>query len=143
MHLSERYAEGEISIDEALQTVNSYHGLTKHCNGYNFRRWIEENIVFSHQSSPEGKSSMSRLKANKPRDHPGKARKFYDIVPRDDGLVDVYLAPDVQTHDTNLGIREYDISVRAVLGVVPWPELEADIRLRYDDWCASAAVIDL
>ena len=55
MHLSERYAEGEISIDEALQAVNSYHGLTKHCNGYNLRRWIEENIVFSHQSSPEGK----------------------------------------------------------------------------------------
>lgn len=86
---------------------------------------------------------MSRFKANKPRDHPGKARKFYDIVPHDDGLVDVYLAPDVQTYDTNLGIREYDISVRAVLGVVPWPELEADIRLRYDDWCASAAAIDL
>lgn len=55
MHLSERYAEGEIRIDEALQAVNSYHGLTKHCNGYNLRRWIEENIVFSHQSSPEGK----------------------------------------------------------------------------------------
>ena len=47
---------------------------------------------------------MSRFNANKPRDHPVKARKFYDIVPRDDGLVDVYLAPDVQTYDTNLGL---------------------------------------
>lgn len=63
MHLSERYAEGEISIDEALQTVNSYHGLTKHCNGYNFRRWIEENIVFSHQSSPEGKIIYEQIQS--------------------------------------------------------------------------------
>lgn len=44
---------------------------------------------------------------------------------------------------SNLGIREYDISVRVVLGVVPWPELEADIRQRYNSWCECGEVIDL
>lgn len=28
--------------------------MTKHCNGYNLRRWIEENIVFVRGGQTEG-----------------------------------------------------------------------------------------
>lgn len=53
-HETELYALGVIDLDSALQTVRSYMGMTEHCNGYNLRRWIEENIVFSRSESPEG-----------------------------------------------------------------------------------------
>lgn len=87
---------------------------------------------------------MDRLPGdtNSPRDHPG-GKKHYTIVPCDDGLVDVYLSPDVRAYDTDLGIKEYDVSVRLVRGVVPWPEMEDDIRARYEAWCESGEVIDL
>lgn len=45
-HIAELYGQGAISFDRALDTVRSYIGMTKHCNGYNMRRWIEDNIVF-------------------------------------------------------------------------------------------------
>lgn len=77
------------------------------------------------------------------RDPPTHDRRFYAIEQMDDGTVDVYLAPVVCTYETDLGIREYDISVRVVRGVVPWPEIEDDIRARYDSWCESGTVIDL
>ncbi len=49
------YAEGKISFDKALSTLNSYWGMTEHCNGYNLQRWISENIVFIRgEKSPEG-----------------------------------------------------------------------------------------
>ena len=88
---------------------------------------------------------MNRLldETNLPRDHPLRGRKFYSIEPRDDGLVDVYLAPVVCVYDTGLGIREYDMTVRIVRGIEPWPELEDDIRARYDSWCESGEEIDL
>ena len=79
-----------------------------------------------------------------PRDHPsGQGRKFYAIEEQPDGTVDVYLSPVVCVYDTDLGIREYDISVRVVRGVVPWDGLEDDIRARFDSWCESGEVIDL
>ena len=87
---------------------------------------------------------MSRYnKTNSPRDHPIGGRRFYCIEQREDGLVDVYLAPDVCVYDTDLGIREYDVSVRVVRGVVPWPEMEQDVRQRYKNWCEAGEVIDL
>ena len=85
-------------------------------------------------------SRLPRRKTNAPRDHP---RQFYSIVEREDGLVDVYLSPDVAVYDTDMGVKEYDISVIAVRGVEPWPGLEDDIRMRYDAWCESGEVIDL
>lgn len=88
---------------------------------------------------------MNRLlgDTNSPRDHPRKKRRFYAIEPQSDGTVDVYLSPVVCVYDTGLGVREYDISVRVVRGVVPWPEMEEDIRTRYEAWCESGEVIDL
>ena len=79
---------------------------------------------------------------NAPRDHP-RGKRFYEIVPGDGGTVDVYLRPEVTTYDTDLGVREYDMRVRVVRGVVPWDGLEDDIRARYEAWCAEAEVIDL
>jgi hypothetical protein len=90
-----------------------------------------------------GMVNMSRSPhrdTNAPRDHP---RRFYSIIEREDGLVDVYLAPEVTAYDTDVGIREYDISVIAVCGVVPWPGLEEDVRKRFDAWCESGEEIYL
>lgn len=70
-------------------------------------------------------------------------RHFYALDPQEDGTVDVYLAPVICVYETDLGVREYDISVRIVRGVVPWPEIEDDIRARFDAWCESGEVIDL
>lgn len=78
---------------------------------------------------------------NKARDHP--ERKFYCIEPQDDGTVDVYLAPALQVYETDIGIREYDISVKVVRGVEPWPGLEDDVRARYEAWCESGEGINL
>lgn len=75
-----------------------------------------------------------------PHDH---GRRFYAIEPQMNGTVDVYIAPVICVYETDLGVREYDISVRIVRGVVPWPEIEDDIRARYDAWCESGEVIDL
>lgn len=76
-----------------------------------------------------------------PRDEP-RGRTFYEIIPNDDGTVDVYLAPDVTTYDAG-GIKEYDIQVRVVRGIVPYDHIEDDIRARYLAWCDSAEVINL
>lgn len=84
---------------------------------------------------------MSRADSgNAPRDHP---KKFYEIVPTGDGTVDVFLRPEVTVYDTDTGVKEYDVRVRVVRGVVPWDGLEDDIRARFDAWCNSAEVIDL
>lgn len=76
-----------------------------------------------------------------PRDHP-RGRIFYEIVP-DGDTVDVYLRPEITIYDTDAGVREYDVRVRVMRGVVPWDGLEDDIRTRFDAWCAEAEVIDL
>lgn len=80
---------------------------------------------------------------NMPRDHPAHGRSHYSIVPQVDGTVDVYLCPDVHVYDTDMGIREHDVTVRLVRGIVPWDGLEDDIRARYDAWCESGEVISL
>ena len=49
-HVAKLYADGIIDLDHALQTVNSYFGMTKHCNGANLCRWIEENYVLCRKS---------------------------------------------------------------------------------------------
>ena len=85
-------------------------------------------------------SKSPRRETNAPRDHPGW---FYHIEETEGGLVDVYLDPCLTVYETDIGIREYDISVRVVRGVVPWKGMEDDIRMRYDAWCESAEVIDL
>lgn len=133
-HIAERYALGQIDFDDALQTVRSYHGMTENCNGYNLRRWIEENIVFQRKEKPD----MSEVRS---RDAP-KPRRFYSIEENEDGTVDVYLAPNGTIYRTDEGV-EYDVDLRVVRGVEPWEGLEEDIRARYDAWCESGEVIDL
>ncbi len=76
-----------------------------------------------------------------PRDHP--RGKFYEIVPCDNGTVDVYLRPEVTVYDTGAGVREYDVRVRVVRGVVPWNGLEDDIRARFDAWCEIGEEINM
>lgn len=80
-------------------------------------------------------------RSSSPRDRPKK--KHYTIVPNDDGLVDVYLCPDVRVYETDIGINEFDVSVRVVRGVVPWIGIEEDIRARFAAWCESGEVINL
>lgn len=131
-HVAELYALGLVDLDAALQTVNSYHGMTKHCNGYNLRRWIEDNITFQRREE-------SVMNDTNPRDGP---KRFYNLSENEDGTVDVYLAPDVTVYHTDEG-TEYDVKLRVVRGIVPWPGLEDDIRARYQAWCESGEVIDL
>lgn len=48
-HVAEMYELGAIDLQSALDTVSSYHGLTRHKNGYNLRRWIEENVILQRK----------------------------------------------------------------------------------------------
>lgn len=53
-HIADLYAQGVIGLDRALETTRCYIGMTKNINGYNLRRWIEDNIVFVRGGQPEG-----------------------------------------------------------------------------------------
>lgn len=74
---------------------------------------------------------------------PASGRRFYHIIDNDDGTVDVFLNPVLKEYRTEDGLREYDIEVLAVRGVVPWDGLEEDIRARFEDWCKSGEKIYL
>ena len=96
--------------------------------------WAEVN---SAAVSPGGDVSPVR------QDGHDTGKRFYTVVERGDGTVDVYLNPDARFYNTDLGVREYDITVRIVRGVVPWDGIEDDIRARYDAWCETAEVVNL
>lgn len=85
------------------------------------------------------------MKNARARDRPARKirKKFYSIDPQADGTVDVYLIPEGLVYPTDDGIREYDVTVLAVRGVVPWDGLESDIRKRYSAWCESADPMDI
>lgn len=74
---------------------------------------------------------------------PIMGRRFYMIVPQDNGTVDVYLRPHVIPMSTSNGAVDYDVEIRVVRGVVPWDHLEDDVRRRYEAWCESAETIYL
>lgn len=74
------------------------------------------------------------------RDRPF-TKRFYAIELNDDGTVDVYLIPSGIVYETETGIKEYDIDVRVVRGVVPWAGIEEDIRARFNAWCESGEAI--
>lgn len=98
----------------------------------------------TRHEQPEDDSMKDRRNLYNPRDRPReRGRRFYAIEEQPDGTVDVYLSPVVCVYDTDFGVREYDISIRVVRGVTPWPELEDDIRQRYESWCEAGEVIDL
>ncbi len=75
---------------------------------------------------------------------------FYRIIPRDDGLVDVYLTPGkpIPITDTLTGKIDYNIEILAVQGIDPddaqWNgDLEWHIRNNYSAWCESTKVIEI
>lgn len=76
----------------------------------------------------------------KARDRPSPKR-FYAIEWNEDDTVDVYLIPSSTIYETDLGIKECDVDVRVVRGVVPFAGIEDDIRARFDAWCESGEVI--
>lgn len=47
------YAIGAIPREKALATIDSYMGLTVHCNGHNLRRWIRDNIILERRESAQ------------------------------------------------------------------------------------------
>ena len=47
--VSDLYANGEIDFDRALESLTCYIGMTKHCKGYNLRRWIADNITLQRK----------------------------------------------------------------------------------------------
>lgn len=50
---AERYAQGLIDQEEAMQCVASYLGLCKHVDAQNLRDWIAENIVFTRKETSQ------------------------------------------------------------------------------------------
>ena len=77
-------------------------------------------------------------------------RRFYRIVLRGDGLVDVWFSPGeaVPMRDESNGQLDYNIRVYAVQGIRPddpqWGgNLEEHIRRHYRKWIASAEVIEI
>lgn len=77
------------------------------------------------------------------RDRPAKGRLLFMIEPNTDGTVNVYLDPRAIVYETDIGVREYDATLRVVRGVVPWPGMIEDIRNRYVEWCESGELIAL
>ena len=49
--VEEKYTNGEISLDEAMESIVCYMGMTKHCDGYNLRRWIADNITLQRMEA--------------------------------------------------------------------------------------------
>lgn len=74
------------------------------------------------------------------RDRPGPKR-FYAIELNEDDTVDVYLIPSGTVYETDIGIKEYDVDVRVVRGIVPWKGIEDDIRAHFEAWCESGEAI--
>lgn len=50
-HVSGLYADGAINYESAIDTITCYIGMTKHCNGYYLRKWIEDNIILQRRES--------------------------------------------------------------------------------------------
>ena len=63
----------------------------------------------------------------------------YTIEAAPGGLCSVWLCRQIDAYTSKDGIREYDIEVRVVQGITPAPELEEDIRLRFEAWWTGAA----
>ena len=50
-HISELYAANAISYDSAMQSLQSYMGMTVNCNAHSVRLWIERNIAFQRKEA--------------------------------------------------------------------------------------------
>lgn len=65
------------------------------------------------------------------------AKCFYYISDNGDGTVDIYIPVSANYYPLPEGPIEYDAMFSVVRGVIPWPEMEDDIRERYDSWIDS------
>ena len=72
-----------------------------------------------------------------------RGRRFYAMLNRADGLVDVFLDGKVHPLSTEDGATDYDISFRVARGINPedYGDLEAHIRENYTDWLDCAEVV--
>lgn len=59
LHIAELYALDAITLESAMQSVQSYLGMTVHCHAHNLRRWIEENIVFVRGGLPAAEGEFA------------------------------------------------------------------------------------
>lgn len=86
-----------------------------------------------------------RRGSNLPRDHPGKT--FYRIQHRDDGNVDIWLAPEASILFCPGETPKRQVTVILVEGINPWwkteDELEEHIRRNYNAWCESGKRIEI
>ena len=79
---------------------------------------------------------------------PKSGRRFYSIVPNDEGTVDVLLNPDTHPMATEDGVTDYSITALIVRCVDPEDprfggDLEAHIRANFTAWCDSGKPIEI
>lgn len=51
MHIAGLYAQGAIRYESAMQSIQSYIGMTVNCNAHNLRLWIEDNISLQRKEA--------------------------------------------------------------------------------------------
>lgn len=51
MRIAELYAGGSIRYESAMQSIQSYIGMTTNCNAHNLRKWIEDNISLQRREA--------------------------------------------------------------------------------------------
>ena len=74
---------------------------------------------------------------------PKAGRRFYFIMDRGDGFVDIILYPRVVPMTTPDGFTDYDITGALIVRKVePAPGLEDDIRARFYAWCEAGEPIE-
>lgn len=58
LHIAELYALDIITLESAMQSVQSYLGMTVHCKAHTVRRWIEDHIVFVRGGIPAAEGEI-------------------------------------------------------------------------------------
>ena len=48
-----KYADYEISLDEAMETIDSYYAEIKHVNCDNLKEWMSQNVVLQRNRNPQ------------------------------------------------------------------------------------------
>ena len=65
-------------------------------------------------------------------------KQYFDIIRRDDGLVDVFIVTDCKIYDIGGGKKEYDIDCFTLPAITPFPDMEQNIREHFRAWAAHA-----
>ena len=64
--------------------------------------------------------------------------RFFDIIHRDDGLVDVFIVTDCKVYEIGDGKKEYDIDCHTLPAVTPFIDMYQHIREHFRVWAAHA-----